>query len=390
MTKFMMLAVCLCLGACVTQRDSNNLVGSDAVNEILPNLNIGLFEMTPVLTRADAINLSAQQQDEFFQFFEDVKFQNVPKHQRVATYLGLIFDQFTYSERTLTAQQSLELKTGNCLSLTMITTALAELAEVKLSYQLLDQNPVYSINNNLLITSNHLRAVLKSEPRLEDDKGLISHSFIRIDYFRTDGLKYIDNISTEVQMSLFYSNLAIESLSEEKMDVAFSYAYEALKIDPNNSSALNVLGILHRKKGDLARAEEIYRRGAKYFTNPVTFVNNYKSLLASQSREADLDELIGEIAMNPQDHPWSWVRAGRNAYNEGNFENAISYYRRAIDLAPDIHQVYAYAGAASYAAGYRKQSRKYMLDALAKSVNSSDRAAYKGKLKALKNKDPHH
>lgn len=379
---FFVSILCLSLFACTNGPRSFELSYATQ-HKSLPTVNSALFEWSPVISQAEITYLSHQQKEDFFAFFNNPKFANTPKHERVASYIGILLDQFTYSDRTLSAQQSLALQSGNCLSLTILTTALAELAGVDLSYQLLDQNPVYSIDNNLLITSNHLRAVLKSASVRDGYSGTIFSSRIKIDYFQTDGLSYVDDISTDFQMSLFYSNLAIEKLSEREIDAAFSYASEALKVHQYNPSALNVLGIVHRQRGDLAKAEEIYEHGARYFADAPTFVNNYTALLKSQSRGSELSSWLNEMPENQNNHPWAWVKAGKAAYSKGNFDIAVSYYQRALDLAPDLHQVYAFAGAASYAAGRERESQNYIDQALALAGERGDRQRYKGKLRAF-------
>lgn len=337
-----------------------------------------------MLSQAEVTLLTRPQQERFFKFINDPKFSATPRHERVATYIGLILDQFAFTDKTYTAQQSLATKSGNCLSLTLLTTAYARLADVKVTYQLLDQDPIYSIDsNNLLVTSDHLRAVLHSRSLLRDDKSYSSVSKIKIDYFQTDGLSYIDNVSTDFQLSLFFSNVAVEQLSQQKLDLAYAYANRALEIYKDNASALNTMGILHRKRGDLAKAEEIYWHGANYFDKGPTFLRNYADLLTSQSRDVDLNKLLRRTVSNRHDHPWQWVRAGKEAYNKGAYTKAVSYYENALILAPDLHQVHSLAGAASFAAGNTKKSRRHISQALSLANESSDRNIYKRKLEAF-------
>jgi len=296
-TALSSILLSIVLTACAgTQRYAQiDLVDSDAP---LPLLNQSLFKTVPVIAPEAVLYLDDKQRDKFFRFLNDPNFLATPRHERVATYIGLILDQFTFSDKTLTTQQSLSTKSGNCLSLTLLTTAYANLAGVKVTYQLLDRNPIYNIdNNNLLVTSDHLRAVLHSSVNQNED-GFWSTSRIRIDYFQTDGLSYVDNIDTGFQLSLFYSNLAVEKLSRRELDSAFSYAEKALSIHKSNSSALNTIGIVHRKRGDLAKAEEIFLHGAKHFDKAPTFLRNYTAV----------------------------------AYNQ-----AVSYYQRALLLAPDFN-----------------------------------------------------
>jgi len=184
-------------------------------------------------------------------------------------------------------------------------------------------------------------------------------------------------------LSLFYSNLAVEKLSDRDIDAAYAYAEHALSIYKENASALNTIGIVHRKLGDLAKAEEIFWHGAKYFDKGPTFVRNYTALLESQSREVDLSELTSELSENNRDHLWDWVRAGKRAYKQGKFNQAVSYYRRALLIAPELHQLHFFAGVASYAAAKPSESQQHLQQALSLATEVSDRGNYKRKLQAF-------
>ncbi|MFT6408863.1 MAG: tetratricopeptide (TPR) repeat protein [Arenicella sp.] len=375
----LMLLSFVLIGCATTQQNAQISIATS--NHLLPTFNQQLFDPSTVISEERIFHLNAEQKADFFEFLNNPKFVATPRHVQVATYMGLILDQFTFSDKTLTTRESLASKSGNCLSLTVLTTAFADLAGVDVSYQLLDQNPIYSIDQGMLVTSDHLRAVLRSEPT--EGGTFSSVSRVRIDYYQTDGLSYVDNVSTNYQRSLFYSNLAVEKLSSDDIDSAFSYASRALDIYQQNASALNTMGILHRKRGDLAKAEEIYLHGAKYFDKGPTFIGNYTALLDSQSRQVDLSQLARSKSSKVVDHPWPWVRAGKKSFDNGDYDKAVSFYQHALQLAPDLHQVYLLAGDASYAKGNAAQSRQYLVQALRLANDTTDRSSYKRKLEAF-------
>jgi tetratricopeptide (TPR) repeat protein len=377
---FFSALILLLISGCVStqQNPQNSLISSDV---LLPAFNQRLFEPSTVISEKQVFHLTEAQQADFFKFFNNPKFAATPRHVRVATYMGLILDQFSFSDKTLTTRQSLASKSGNCLSLTVLTTAFAELAGVDVTYQLLDQNPIYSIDQGLLVTSDHLRAVLKSEPI--EGGTFSSVSRVRIDYYQTDGLSYVDNISSNHQRSLFYSNLAVEKLVSDDVDSAYAHALRALDIYKDNASALNTMGIVHRKRGDLVKAEEIYLHGAKYFNKGPTFIGNYTSLLNSQDRDVDLSKLSRSEFSTVADHPWQWVRAGKKSFDNGDYGKAVSFYQHALQLAPDLHQVYLLAGDASYAKGNMAESQQYIVQALRVARETLDRSSYKRKLEAF-------
>jgi tetratricopeptide (TPR) repeat protein len=367
------------LSACVSNQNSKSVGKFE-----MPAFNTSLFKAKTVVDLDSLTRLNQVQKEAFLDFYNDPKFALTPSHTRVATYLGLLLDQFTYSEKTFTALQTLEHRKGNCLSVTMLTTALAELVGVEIHYQLLDQNPVFSINDDLLVTSDHLRAVLKSAPEVIQGESMHRVSSIRIDYFNTNGLSFVDDISVTIQKSLFYSNLGIEYLVNNDIDSAYAYVKAALDIYSDNASALNTMGILHRKRGDLLTAEKLYKFGALNYAKAPVFLRNYKNLMASQGREFDVTHFLNAKQKIDQTHPWEWVRAGKAAFSSGDYNEAVTYYRKALAIAPGIPEVHAYAGQASMAAGKEFQSKKFFIEAYNLSKGGDDQQFYKGKLLALK------
>ena len=352
--------------------------------QVLPEFNSALFSTKDVITIDEITRLDENQITAFLNFYNDPKFALTPTHTRVATYLGILLDQFTYSDKTYTAQQTLDNLTGNCLSLTVLSTALAELVDVDIHFQLLEENPVYSINRNLLVTSDHLRAVLKAKPIQSDSESTSRVSYTRIDYFDTNGLSFVDKISVNTQFSFFYSNLAIEYLAANNINTAYSYAKKALDINSNNASALNTMGILHRKRGDLVSAEQLYEFGARYYSKAPLFIRNYAHLLASQDREIDLSDLVSINTQSSASHPWQWVRAGKKAFSNGHYNDALAYYQKALRVAPDIPQIHLFAGQASFAAGHEIQSKQHFSKAYSLSKDPLEQYNYKRKLLALK------
>ena len=143
------MLACFLLSACATTPRYTE-INSPSSKPPLPFFNQSLFGLANVIDEAQVSYLTDQQREDFFRFLSDPKFETTPRHQRVATYIGLVLDQFHFSDETLTAQLALASKSGNCLSLTMLTTAYAKLAGIDVSYQLLDRNL-----STVLVTTNY-------------------------------------------------------------------------------------------------------------------------------------------------------------------------------------------------------------------------------------------
>ena len=359
-------------------------------SEIL-NFKDALFQSNDeIIGEAALRELSEAQKNHFLKFFRAAKHRDTPPFQRVAAYLTWIVDEFDYSENTYTASQTLNNASGNCLSLAILTSALAEMVDVPISFELMDSNPLFDLGENYFVTSNHLRAVLKeSRSGLygEQGTGIWMRRVVRIDFFASSGLRYVAWVNRNHSSSLYYSNLAVELMQKSQLDQAYAYAKKALELYQDNWSALNSIGILHRRRGDSDTAEAIYKYGAEFADKKSMFLKNYVLLLEDQSRAVEAAQIKQQLLAVQEDEqqgdPWHWIHAGRVAHEEADYQQAIRHYDKALLIAPDLHRVHMYSAIAHFQVGNHKRS-KYHLDAAIKHApQGSARYRYERKLAAL-------
>lgn len=350
----------------------------------LPPINTELIdEQTAVIEPEALFKISAEHQQDFFDYFNDPVNQQTPEHERVANYLSIIMDRFVYEEKTLTAEQALMQMSGNCLSLANLTTAYARLANVPIRYHFLENNPVFIYADDLLIRSDHIRSVLSGNWQGEESEAFQVRRDIRVDYFPTDGLQYVDDIPEALQYSMYYSNRAVELVAQQSYASAFAHAQKALSISRANASAYNTLGVLHRRLGDLAGAESIYQHAAKQFPDNPTFLRNLSLLLQQQERIDELANVQKKIAEIESRNPWQWLVAGRTEHQHGDYQAAISSYQKALDIAPHMHQVQLYLAMAYVQSEQPKLAEKHLQYAIESSSNQNTRMRYQRKLMAL-------
>ncbi|NND83347.1 MAG: tetratricopeptide repeat protein [Gammaproteobacteria bacterium] len=379
------LALAVSISACSYKSVPTVAVVPTAPVTELPAFNTSLFATHQgTIARADIHRLTEAQQAAFLAYFNDPANQSTLPYRRLADYLSIVLDGFRYSNATYTASETLQTHSGNCLSLTNLTAGLAILAGVDFGFQLLDQNTAYDLTGNLFIRSDHMRAVLKDEERaISPDSIFNTRSVIRIDYFVSDGLRYIDDISPAQQSSMYFSNIAAELLQDNQIDEAFAYAQRALQENPLNASALNTIGILHRRRGDDEGAERIFAHGVLHFPNSSTFARNLILLMESQSRVAEARQIERQHRAKDRDNPWHAIHNAWVAHDQGEYQEAINYYREALALAPDLHRVHMLLAVSYYKAKNVRAAAREFEAALAKADSPEASGLYQAKLAAL-------
>ena len=286
------------------------------------------------------------------------------------------------------AVETLDSAAGNCLSLAILTTALAQLVDVDTGYQLVDSTPVFERRGSVISRGIHVRSILY-DPTWQVVKGETARRRpgIRFDYFTddTEQARLIGNLSYDAYVAMYYSNVAGEAMANGDLDGAFWYSLEALEQDPKNAIALNTLAVVHRRAGDVETAERLYERGVETFPENATLLRNYHKVLKSQNRHREARSIMRTLAKLDDQNPFNWVNAGRGALADGNYRESLWYFRQALRIAPYLHEAYALMAVAHLKMGDAERGRRKLQQALDNAQRQHVRSLYQAKLSMFGN-----
>lgn len=350
--------------------------------------NSALFGARPAVPTPDELHrLYPEQQAEFLAWFHHSSRAHVPAYQRLYTYLENKVGRFQYVPDTLPAAEVLSSDGGNCLSLAMLTTALADLVDIDISYQFMDDSPVYEYQGNVVIRGNHISAIVKN-PEWEAARGtaaaLLLSPGMRIDYFPELRGRFLANLDRNGYLALYYDNIASDAIARNDYDSAYWYLREALNLAPNHGASLNMLAIIHRRKGDAEGAERIYRHGIVHADDKLTLLKNYGALLTASGRYAEAEKIQRQLDAIDDSSPLHWLQLARASENRGELDDAITYYRRVLRLMPYMHEIHLALAQAYYASGELKSAENELSTAVELASRASARNLYKAKLLALR------
>lgn len=226
-----LIIVLIFLNACSTSSDMHKLVAgleqSSKNKEPLPYpLNTNGFELHNIQA-ADIFALSKEQQTHFLDYFHAQKRAQQRPHQRVRDYLETSLNQFSYRGETFNAQQAMDNKSGNCLSLAILSTAFTKLTDLKYKFKRVHVPPVYEEFNDIQVLSSHVNFSIYDQVSTSGSY-LFSQSKITIDYFRTSSAVVSSDVSETELMIMYWHNLTADALLAEDLDLALSYAKKAL------------------------------------------------------------------------------------------------------------------------------------------------------------------
>ena len=341
-------------------------------------------EAADIIDVDDIYHLSTEQQEAFVTYLNHPSRRNIARHQRVFDYLESITMNFGYRGQTYAASEALSKSSGNCLSLAILTTALTQLAGVEAQYQLVDSAPVFESHGSVVFRGQHVRTKLLEPLNEKAERGLVFfRSGLLIDYFPSAGDRFVSNLSPEQYHAMYYNNLASEAISRKDYNSAFWLLKKVLELTPDNPGAINSMAILYRRAGNLARSEEIYQYGIAHLSSKASLLRNYRALLIEQQRFEEAESINKSLAELDEPSPFDWLHVAQDAYDGGDYRDAIAFYERAVEIAPYLHESYAGMAKAHYMLGNRVSAKRELKKAKKFSQHKSVQLLYQAKLTAL-------
>jgi len=379
--RFTILALTLGISACSNQQVKN----LDNTIPAAPYAKEELFGPRPELNDVDDLfRLNEDQLADFRTFYNSHTNRHILPNNRIYKYLQRYVKNYNFFNKTLTAEQSIAQSQGNCLSLAILTTALAKAAGVDTGYQLVESDPVYQKEGNVVISSQHVRSLLY-DAELTDHFGYVigSRPGIIIDYFPTNSSRVKRKVKDKEFFAMYYRNTAADAIISEDYDSAYWLLKEALILSPNDEHAINMMAVVHENKGLDSMADKIYLHGLKYSSEKLDLLRNYHQFLTNQNRFNDAKRVKSQLARMKVINPFDWINLGHIAFLEEKFVEARRYYKKALKIAPYLHQGHLGVAKSEFRLGNIGASKASMKLAKKNAFDIKTKDLYEYKMSAL-------
>ncbi len=336
--------------------------------------------MPSVIEPEKILSLSNEHKLALEQYFYSKKNRSVLPNKRLSNYLELYVKNYFYFNQTLTANESLKKSQGNCLSLAILTSAFANHLNIDIGYQLVDSTPVYQEESGIVLSSEHVRSLLYApKPVTQNGLFFFSRPAIVIDYFPERKIKVRRQVNNNEFLAMFYRNKAAESIIKKNNVLAYWLLRKALEFNSNDQHAINMLALVHEYHGLKKHAEALFKYGIKNSEDKLNLLRNYKIYLQRENRYKDANKIASQLASYKTKNPFDWVKLGNNSLAQGNHSEANNYFRKALKMAPYVHQAHFGIAKSEYILGNHKAAKK----ALKNSFELKNKEMYQRKLTAL-------
>lgn len=378
----MLVFFSLAIAACAS--NVNPSLNNKAQQAVLPELPEVVSEHL-VESPKSLVTLSNEQTLAFLAYMNRVDLQDVPRHQRLFNYLDNKVGGFDYRGDTYSASVALDKNAGNCLSLALLTTALANAAQVEIGYQKINATPVYKKQKDVLLLSHHVRTFLYDpEQDYSNDVIVFRRARLIVDYFPDRGDIGAYRVNTDAFLSMYYRNIASDNVVSGDLEKAFLYAKHALSLADSDPENINIMAVILKRMGHIKYAQDWYQYGVDHAEGNINLLSNYRILL-DEIGEADKARALTQKLEQLDDHnPYAWIKAGHEAFQREEFSVALRYYEKAIARAPYLDDAYFGLARSHFARREYTQAAKAMEMAAKKAFEESDRELYYAKLATLR------
>jgi Tfp pilus assembly protein PilF len=252
----------------------------------------------------------------------------------------------------------------------------------------MEDQPVFEYQGNTVRKGVHVSSIVYNpewlaaagKPTLQ----VATSRGYRIDYFPSLRGRFVANLQYAEYLALYYSNMASDAILAQDYGSAYWYLQEALAQDPDHSASLNMLAVVNGRVGDLATAERIYRYGIAQAEDKLSLLKNYHVLLVNAGRDVEAAQIQRRLDTMEDPSPYHWLQLARESQGAGDWDAAITYYRRAIALGPYMDEAHLGLAQSYYGAGLLRSAERALIDAAELASRVSTRNLYEAKLTALR------
>ena len=306
-------------------------------------------------------------------------------HEWLADYIDAENGGFEYRDyRTRTAAETYGDRAGNCMSLVLLTAALADVVGVDVEFQDIGVPPVWDKQGNFYLINGHVN--LRLLPRTNSDRIFVSTGAIQVDFLPERAVRAYNKIRVDKQtvLAMFYNNVAAESLVLGEYDRAYGLLKLGLQQKADYVPALNTLAVLYRYKGLDQQAETLYKLALSVSEHNMNALYNYAILLGSQDRLDEWAKIHKILELDRIANPYYYYDMAQQAYFDREYQDALLWYKRAVDKADYRHEFYFGLSRAYWATGDERLAKKNMEKALSLTRDEDNKIRYQAKLHAMR------
>jgi tetratricopeptide (TPR) repeat protein len=286
---------------------------------------------------------------------------------------------------TKTAAQAFETRSGNCLSLVMMTSAFAKAMGLVVHYQVALDEETWDRTPDTVISIGHVNLTLDDRPP-PTTVGYMYGEPLIVDFLPPKQAQHlrVRVVSESSIVAMYLNNRAVESLTDGNFDVAYWWAREAITRDPELMSSYVTLAVIYRNRHRPDLADQVLSQVLRHEPDNTKAMSNEVLALRDLGKTSEATALAERLAQLNPHPPFSYYLLGRSALQEGRFVAARDYFAKEVDRAPYHHEFHYWLAIALLQLNDLPGAATQLAKASEVSTTRKDHDRYAAKLERLK------
>ncbi|CAD5258722.1 TPR domain protein [Alteromonas sp. 38] len=321
-------------------------------------------------------------------FVDEAVFESGGKTTNVKGLISSIFDHSEMgllyrSNANSIASETFYNRSANCLSLSIMTYAMAQYAGYDATFYEVDIPEYWTRRDGFSFLNGHVNLTINvpknplvtnigpSRADVDFDPQMIRTHFPRVP------------VTKRLVLSMFYNNKGADALIANSYTRAYSYFRAAAVLSPELQQSWVNLGVLYRMVDAFEAAEQSYRFALNIDEKNLTAWDNLSILYYHQGLFDKSAEIKARVEAQRKENPFYHFILGEQALDDGEFADALEHFQRALRLDNTRHEVLFGLAKSYYELGDINNAERYIKRAIQFAPNSQDENRYMSKLSTI-------
>lgn len=277
----------------------------------------------------------------------------------VALVFGPEARDFSYTGgHTTIAAETWRRKRGDCLSLTVLTYALARALQLPARMQEVRVPVAFDRRGGVDFLNRHVNVLIRNNATLYLMNGSRRSGDLIIDFEpQTGSWREGVALSDDGILARFYNNLGAEFLALGNPAAAYAHFKAAILADAGYSPSYGNLAQLYQRRGLLRDAEQLLLYAIALNDDSDIPLHSMHQLLVSQGRQSEALQYAGILRSRQDKDPYYWIGVGVDYLKREDSRNAVRALERAQALTSGFQEVHRYLAIAYWRAGEQARAR---------------------------------
>lgn len=289
---------------------------------------------------------------------------------------------------TRDAAQAFAARKGNCLSLVIMTAALARQMGLPVRFQNVFTDETWSRSGDFYLSIGHVNVVIGGT-HVEPGYSRYDLDAMIVDFLPPADVRGLRTwrIDESTVVAMYMNNRAAESLIAGRVDDAYWWAREAVRQDRRFVAAANTLAMVYRAHGNLAEAQRALEYALAQEPENTSALSNLVAVLNERGDAPGSQRAAARLAKIEPTPPFAYFNRGLAAMKARDYRLARDMFAREVARAAYYHEFRFWLALADFALGETERARTNMMIAIENSP-ADQRELYSAKLARMRAEIP--